>query len=126
LPPGTFLLSLLPNGVALLRVVRVKSHRLGEVPYLERLDYDGSQLPSAEEIEGLVSTNKHPVDMIHASSGDTRFTAFTAVDKIDWAKAGFTKLVTVAARPGDEQAISPSDGVAWSALVESYRKQAAV
>jgi hypothetical protein len=102
--------------------VRVKSHRRGEVPYLERLDYDGSQLPSAEVIERLASTNKHPVDMIHASSGDTRFTAFTAVDKIDWEKAGFTKLVTLAVRPGDEQAISPSYGIAWSTLVERYRK----
>src|SRR5258706_8568008 len=126
LAAGEILALTLSKGVALLRVVRVKSHRRGEVPYLERLDYDGSQLPLPEEIERLASTNKHPVDMIHASSGDTRFTAFTAVDKIDWKKAGFTKLATFAVRPGDEQAIYPSYGVAWSALVEKYRKQAAV
>jgi len=127
LAAGDILALTLPKGVALLRVVRVKSHRLGEVPYLERLDYEGSQLPLVEEIDRLEATTiMHPVDMIHASSGDTRFTAFTAVDKIDWAKAGFTKLVTVAVRPEEEQAIYPSYGVAWSVLVERYRKQAVV
>lgn len=123
---GDILALSLPNGVALLRVVRVKSHRRGETPYLERLDFDGSEVPSAGELEQLVATGKDPVDMIHASSGDIRFAAFTASDKIGWQEAGFVKAATIPPRPGDDQAPFPSYGVAWSTLVERYRQRAAV
>jgi hypothetical protein len=118
---GDILALSLPNGVVLLRVVRIKPHRRGETPYLERLDFNGSEVPSAKELEQLEATGKDPVDLIHASSGDLRFTAFTAFDKIGWKEAGFKKVATIASRPGDDEANSPSYGVAWSALVERYR-----
>jgi hypothetical protein len=123
---GDILALSLPNRVALLRIVRIKSHRRGETPYLERLDFNGSEVPSAKELEQLEATGKDPVDMIHASSGDIRFTAFTAFDKIGWKEAGFEKVATIAPRPGDDQANFPSCGVAWSTLVERYRQRAAV
>jgi hypothetical protein len=50
---GDILALSLPNGVALLRVVRIKAHRRGETPYLERLDFSGSEVPSAQELEQL-------------------------------------------------------------------------
>ena len=114
-----------PNGVALWRVVRIKSHRRGETPYLERLDFNGSEVPSAQELEKLEATGKGPVDNLHASSGEIRFSAFTASDKIGWSEAGFKKVATIAPRPGDDQATWPSYGVAWSVLVARYRQRGA-
>lgn len=125
LSAGDVLALKLPNGVALLRVVRIKSHRRGETPYLERLDYHGSAMPPAKEIEQLRATGQEPVSMIHVSSGEIHFTAFTAADKIGWEEAGFVKAATLAPRPGDDQAHWPSSGVSWSTLAERYRRQAA-
>jgi hypothetical protein len=86
---GDILALSLPNRVALLRVVRIKSHRRGETPYLERLDFNGSAVPSVPELAQLEATGKNPVNNLHASSGEIRFTAFTGFDKIDWREAGF-------------------------------------
>jgi ribosomal 50S subunit-recycling heat shock protein len=126
LSAGDILALRLPNSVVLFRVVQIKSHRRGETPYLERLDFNGSDVPSPRELEQLEATGKDPIDMIHASSGEVRFSAFTASDKIGWKEAGFEKVGTIAPRPGDDQANFPGYGVAWSALVERYRQRAAV
>ena len=115
-----------PTGMALLRVVRVRSHRRGETPYLERLEFDGSELPAAEELEKLAAADKFMIDLIHASAGERHFTAFTSYDKIDWQAAGFTKVATLARRSGDEQAAYPSYGIAWSVLAERLRRRGAV
>lgn len=104
---GDILALSLPKGVALLRVVRIKSHRRGETPYLERLDFHGAEVPAAHELERLAATGEDPV-----------FTAFTAFDKIGWKEAGFVKAATIAPRPGDDQASWPSRGVAWSVLLK--------
>jgi hypothetical protein len=105
--------------------VRIKSHRRGETPYLERLHFTGSEVPSAQELEQLEDKSRDPIDNLHASSGDIRFSAFTAADKIGWREAGFEKVASVAPRPGDDQANFHSYGVAWSTLVELYRQPAA-
>jgi len=105
--------------------VRIKSHRRGETPYLERLDFNGSAVPSAAELVQLEATSKNPVNNLHASSGEIRFTAFTGFDKIGWREAGFEKIATIPPRRGDDQAIWPSYGVAWSALVRQYRQRVA-
>lgn len=122
---GDILALSLPGSVALLRVVRIKSHRRGETPYLERLDFHGSEVPSVQELEQLAATGTDPVDVLHASSGDFRFTAFTASDKIGWREAGFEKVATIAPPPDDDHASFYSYGVAWSTLVELYRQRAA-
>lgn len=121
---GDILALSLPNRVALLRVVRIKSHRRGETPYLERLDFNGPAVPSAYELAQLDAAGKNPVNNLHASSGEIRFTAFTGSDKIGWREAGFEKVATIAPRQGDDQAFWPSYGVAWSALVRQYRQRA--
>jgi len=123
LTAGDILALRLPNGIALLRVVRVKSHRRGETPYLERLDFTGSQLPSASELEQLEAGATDTLDTLHASPGEIRFSAFTAIDKIGWREAGFEKVATISPRPGDDQATWPSYGVAWSTLVARYRQR---
>ena len=122
---GDILALHLPDAVTLFRVVRIKSHRRGETPYLERLDFNGSEMPSAQELEQLAATGKDPLDDLHASSGDIRFSAFTAFDKIGWREAGFEKVATTAPRPGDDHTNVPSYGVAWSTLVELYRQRSA-
>lgn len=126
LAAGDVLALTLPNGITLLRVVRVKSHRRGETPYLEHLEFDGSELPTTEELQKLDATDKFMVDLIHASSGERRFTAFTSYDKVDWQAAGFTKVATLERRSGDEQAAYPSYGIAWSVLAERFRRRGAV
>jgi hypothetical protein len=120
---GDILALSVPNGVALLRVVRIKLHRRGETPYLERLDFSGAEVPSPQELEQLEARGNDPVNNLHASSGEIRFSAFTAFDKIGWREAGFEKVATIAPKPGDDQANWPSYGVAWSALVRQYRER---
>lgn len=109
------------TGVALFRVVRVKPHRLGETPILERLDFNGREVPSAREIEKLEATSANPIGLIHAASGEIRFTAFTAFDKLGWKEAGFEKVATIAPRIGDDEANTPSCGIAWSSIAGRVR-----
>ena len=54
LAAGDVLALALPRRVALLRVVRVHVHRLGETPVLEELDFDGSEVPTRDALEPSV------------------------------------------------------------------------
>ena len=53
LAAGDVLALVLPRRVALLRVVRVRSHRLGETPVLEELDFEGTEVPPRDALERL-------------------------------------------------------------------------
>src|SRR4029077_20233083 len=61
LAAGDVLALALPRRVALLRVVRVHAHRLGETPVLEELDFDGSEVPTRDAIERLGPRVKDPI-----------------------------------------------------------------
>lgn len=113
----------LPRRVALLRVVRVRSHRLGDVPVLEELDFNGTEVPSADALERLRPKVEDPIAFVHALSPDTRLFAHMA-DRIDWQRAGFQKVETISARAGDDQAPLPSFGISWAELAERYRQRA--
>jgi hypothetical protein len=119
---GDVLALTLPGHVALLRVVRIRSHRLGETPVLEELDFEGTEVPPRDFLEGLGPRLKNPIVAVHAWSPDTRFSAFVAQD-IDWQCAGFRKVQTVSARPGDEQAQLPSSGFSWAVLAERLARR---
>lgn len=110
--------------MALLRVVRVHAHRLGETPVLEELDFDGSEVPTHDALERLGPRVKDPITFMHPLSSDTRLTAFVN-QRIDWQHAGFQKVQTIGSRPGDEQAPLPSTGISWAELAERYRRRAA-
>lgn len=107
----------LPSGLALLRVVRVKTHRLGETPILEQLRFRGFKLPSQKKIDQLKPRVKPTITLC---DDETRFSAFVAHDKIDWEQAGFRKVASFAHRPGDEEAYA-SSGVAWTAIAGRLR-----
>src|SRR5262249_23255349 len=107
-----------PSGLALLRVVRVKTLRLGETPILEEGEVQGRELPAQEKIDRLKPKSKG----IIALGGEPRFSAFVGHDKITWEQAGFRKAVFFAHRPGDEEAYA-SSGVAWSAIAGRLRGQ---
>ena len=124
LAAGDVLALTLPGRVALLRVVRVHAHRLGETPVLEELDFDGSEVPPRDALERLGPRVKDPITFMHPLSSDTRLTAFVN-QRIDWRHAGFQKVQTIDARPGDEQAPLPSTGISWAALAERYRRRTA-
>jgi hypothetical protein len=124
LAAGDVLALALPRRVALLRVVRVHAHRLGETPVLEELDFDGSEVPARDALERLGPRVKDPITFKHPLESDTRFTAFVN-QRIDWQHAGFQKVQTIGGRPGDEQALLPGTGVSWAALAERYRGRAA-
>src|SRR4029079_13747282 len=87
---------------ALLRVVRVRAHRLGESPVLEELDFDGAEVPARDALERLCPRVKDLIAFMHPLSSDTRFFAFVN-QRIDWQQAGFQKIETIGARPGDAQ-----------------------
>jgi hypothetical protein len=111
--------------MALLRVVRVHAHRLGETPVLEELDFDGSEVPTRDALERLGPRVKDPITFRHPLSSDLRF--FGLVNqRIDWQHAGFQKVQTIAGRPGDEQAPVPNTGVSWAELANRYRRRAAL
>jgi hypothetical protein len=121
---GDVLALTLPRRVALLRVVRVRAHRLGETPVIEELDFDGREAPTRDALEQLGPRVKDPITFMHPLSSDTRFTAFVN-QRIDWHHAGFQKIQTIAGRPGDEQAPLPSTGISWAELAARYRRRAA-
>jgi hypothetical protein len=124
LAAGDVLAIELPQRVALLRVVRVRSHRLGETPVLEELDFEGTEVPSPDALERLGPRVQDPIVLMHALSPDTRLFAFV-MQQIDWQRAGFRKVQTISARPGDEQAPLPGVGISWAELAERYRRRAA-
>jgi hypothetical protein len=47
------------------------------------------------------------------------------MQQIDWQRAGFRKVQTISARPGDEQAPLPGVGISWAELAERFRRRAA-
>jgi hypothetical protein len=117
LAAGDVLALALPQRVALLRVVRIRSHRLGETPVLEELDFQGSDVPPRDVLESLAPKVKDPIAPVHSWSPDTRLFAFVA-QRIDWQLAGFRKVQTISARAGDEQAPLPNRGISWAVLAE--------
>ena len=124
LAAGDVLALALPRRVALLRVVRVHAHRLGETPVLEELDFDGPEVPARDVLEHLGPRVNDPISVKHPLESDTRFSAF-ANQRIDWQDAGFQKAQTIGGRPGDEQSPIPGTGISWAALADRYRRRAA-
>ena len=124
LAAGDVLALALPRRVALLRVVRVHAHRLGETPVLEELDFDGPEVPARDALERLGPRVNDPISFMHPLESDTRFFAFVN-QHIDWQLAGFQKVQTIESRPGDEQSAIPGIGISWAELAERYRRRAA-
>ena len=124
LAAGDVLAFALPRRLALLRVVRVRAHRLGETPVLEELDFDGTEVPPREALERLGPRLDDSITFKHPLSSDTRLFAFV-MERIDWQRAGFQKVQTITPRAGDEHAALPSSGISWAELAESYRRRAA-
>jgi hypothetical protein len=124
LTAGDVLALALPRRVTLLRVVCVHSHRLGETPVLEELDFEGTEVPARDALEHLRRKDTEPVALVDPMAPDTRFFAFV-MQSIDWQRAGFQKVQTISARAGDDQAHVPSAGVSWAALAERYRRRSA-
>jgi hypothetical protein len=123
LAAGEVLAFSLPRRIALLRVVRVRQHRLGETPVLEELDFDGTEVPSRDVLDLLVAKTRDTIAWEDPLSPDRRLFAFVAADRIDWQAAGFQKAGTVSARAGDDEAPLPAQGVSWAALAQSYRER---
>jgi hypothetical protein len=124
LAAGDVLALALPQRVTLLRVVRVHPHRLGETPVLEELAFEGAEVPSRDALDRLAPKLDDPVSLVPALSPDMRFFAFV-MQGIDWQGAGFRKVETVSARPGDDQARVPDAGISWAVLAERYRRRSA-
>ncbi len=124
LTAGDVLALALPRRMALLRVVRVHAHRLGEEPVLEELDFDGTDVPARDALELLGPRVNDPISFQHPLSSDTRFFAFVN-QRIDWQHAGFQKVQTITSRAGDEQGGLPNTGISWAELAERYRRRAA-
>ena len=122
LAAGDVLAFALPGRLALLRVVRVRSHRLGDVPVLEELDFNGTEVPSPDALVRLRPKVKDPIAFVHALSPDTRLFAHMG-DRSDWQGAGFQKVQTIGTRAGDDQAALPSFGISWAELAERYRQR---
>jgi hypothetical protein len=121
---GDVLAFVLPRRLALLRVVRVRAHRVGESPVLEELDFDGTEVPARDALERLGPRVNDPITFMHPLSSDTRFFAFVN-QRIDWQQAGFQKVQTIGSRPGDEEAALPGTGMSWAELAARYRRRAA-
>jgi hypothetical protein len=122
LAAGDVLALALPRRVTLVRVVRVRSHRLGETPVLEELDVEGTEVPSRDALERLGPKVTDPVALVDPLAPDKRFFAFV-MQRIDWQAAGFRKVQTISARAGDDQAPLPSAGISWAQLAERYRRR---
>ena len=108
--------------MALLRVVRLHAHRLGEEPVLEELDFDGTEVPARAALERFRARVDDPITSMHPLSSDTRFFAF-ANQRIGWQEAGFQKIDKIGCRPADEHSALPSTGISWAALADRYRRR---
>jgi len=102
----------------------VRSHRLGETPVLEELDFEGTEVPSQDALEHIGPKMTDPVALVDPLSADMRFFAFV-MKGIDWQGAGFQKVQTIGPRGGDDQAPLPSAGISWAVLAERYRRRSA-
>ncbi len=122
LAAGDVLALTLPRRLVLLRVVRVHTHRLGDSPVLEELDFEGTDVPAREALERLAPKVTDPVGIMHVLSEGMRFSAFV-MQGIDWQRAGFQKVATITARAGDEHAPMPSSGISWAVLADRYRRR---
>jgi hypothetical protein len=123
LTAGDVLALTLARRLALLRVVRVRQHRLGESPVLEELDYEGAEVPPHETLNRLDPKTEDTIAWADFISGDTRLHAFVSSDRIDWEAAGFRKAGSISIRPGDQEAPLPGYGVSWSTLAANYRER---
>ena len=119
---GDVLALALPRKVALLRVVRIRSHRLGETPVLEELEFEGNDVPPRDVLERLGPKVNNTIATVHPWAPDTRLFTFVT-QRIDWQDAGFRKVHTISARAGDEQAQLPSYGISWAVLAERLGKR---
>jgi len=124
LAAGDLLALVLPRRVTLVRVVRVRSHRLGETPVLEELDFDGTEVPPRDALDRLGPKLTDPVALVDPLAPDKRFFAFV-MQGVDWQGAGFRKVQTISARAGDDQAPLPSAGISWTQLAERYWRRSA-
>lgn len=117
LAAGDGLALTIPGGLALLRVVRVKTHRLGDKPILEELKFDGPELPPQEQLDRLPAKVKSS-----ALGSDSRFSGFNGPGPYQgtWEEVGFRKLARFAPRPGDDEA-SASCSIAWFAMAGMLR-----
>jgi hypothetical protein len=122
LAAGDVLALAVPRGMSLLRVVRVRPHRLGDTPVLEELDHDGPDVPSRETLERL-EPSRARLTAMHAPASDSRVFAFV-MQGIGWERAGFHKLAPIAVRAGDAEAPMPASGVSWVQLAERLRRRA--
>jgi hypothetical protein len=120
LTAGDVLAFALPRRVALLRVVRVRPHRLGETPVLEELAFEGTVVPPRESLERLGARVDDPIASAGPLSPDRRFFAFV-MQRVDWQRAGFRKVQTITVRARDELAPLPAVGLSWATLAERYR-----
>jgi hypothetical protein len=123
LTAGDVLVLELPQRVTVLRVVRVHSHRRGETPIIEELDFEGTEPPSREVLERLAPKRNDPV-AFHPLSPDARFFTFV-MQGIDWQHAGFRKIEPLSARAGDDEARVPLSGISWETLAGRYRRRSA-
>jgi hypothetical protein len=123
LTAGDVLAFPLARSLALLRVVRVRTHRKGETPVLEELDYRGTEVPSRDALERLRPKTTNTIADPDPFAPDLRIFAFVA-GGIDWQQAGFQKVQTIGVRPGDDQAPLPPSGISWAELAETYRLRA--
>jgi hypothetical protein len=121
LAAGDVLALRLPRRVVLLRVVRVRTHRKGETPVLEEMDYVGTDVPFRDVIETLDGKATDPIAQ-DPLSGDTRFFAFP-MQGIDWQAAGFEKVQSISPRTGDNEAPLPHAGISWSELANTFRRR---
>ena len=111
----------LPGGPALLRTVRIHSHRKGETPYLEELEFSGADVPSQKEIEHLQAKATGHIAMVSARAPNARFLIISDVKGGGWREAGFKKVCSISARVGDDHLSHSGYGTRWPALADRYR-----
>jgi hypothetical protein len=111
-----------PPRMTLLRVVRVRVHRLGETPVLEELGFEAAVSPTVEVMERMSPRTEDPIVFMHALSTDTRLFAFE-MQGVGWEGAGFRKLGPIETRPGDAEASLPSAGISWAELAARIQRR---
>ena len=104
--------------LALLKVARIKDHRMGDLPILQRLDWTGHQLPARWRLNRL---RARPASGPPQRRTNTVYCIVSAkLSDPTWADTGFTKVATLPTRPGDDTA-QPYRYTNWAGLHEELQ-----
>jgi len=120
LVPGDVILLRAANRCALLRVARLHQSRIGVIPVLVALDFEGTEPPPPEELRTLPDRPERKPKLLEPRPWDHIRFSVQSFQKIDYRNAGFERLGRIESRAGDES-VPVNIYTHWSGLAVTLK-----